>query len=173
MWLIVPVLFIQELALTEATLILVYHSGFNLWIVHAIWLAATVIDIAFGFYIGKYLRNRSIGSGWFSATIGRWSEKFKEYVGHRGKALALMLLGLFLFPYIAAFLAAWFDINIVQTTVFVSLGNLIWYLFVLGTALGIDFLIPNIKWALALVVLAIIVVDAVSRWTGKRGIIRG
>ena len=128
MWLIVPVLFIQELALTEATLILVYHSGFNLWIVHAIWLAATVIDIAFGFYIGKYLRNRSIGSGWFSATIGRWSEKFKEYVGHRGKALALMLLGLFLFPYIAAFLAAWFDINIVQTTVFVSLGNLIWYL---------------------------------------------
>jgi membrane protein YqaA with SNARE-associated domain len=163
---------VQELALTEATLIFVYHSGFNLWMVHAIWLAATIIDITIGFYVGRYLKNRLAGFKWFNATIGKWSVKFKGYVGQGGKALALVLLGLFLFPYFAAFLAAWFDVDFTKAIIFVSLGNLVWYLFVLGTALGINFLVPNIKLAITLVILAVVIIDVFSRLMRKRSIIR-
>ncbi len=168
-WLIVPVFFVQEFASTEATLVLAYRGGISLWVIDMIWIAATVIDIVVWFYVGKYVKERSLRSDWIGRTVGKWSARFDKYVGRMGERFSLILLGFITFPYLAAFIAPWFDLSPVQALTFVFLGDLLWYLFAWGTVFGISMVVTDIRVGIVLVVLVAIAMKVVSQMMLYRG----
>lgn len=168
-WLIITiVLVLQESASMGATMVLAYHGGLNLWLFNFIWVVATVMDVYIGFLVGRYLKVRSTGITRFSRVAEEWSDRLGKYIGHAGRSLSLILLGLILFPYMAAFITSWLGIGLEETVVLIFIGNLVWYLIAWGAVLGATVFLPNIVTGIALAIILVIILNVIIVRLGRK-----
>src|ERR1700723_1228412 len=49
---------VQEPVSTDAVLLEAYQYHYNVWIIHALFILATMLDIVIGYAIGKWLQRR-------------------------------------------------------------------------------------------------------------------
>jgi hypothetical protein len=137
-WIIITLaLMVQELASSGAALLLSQKDGFNPWIIHAIWLAATTFDISIGFYLGKWIQ-REFKNSKVDRWAERWAVKIERAIGTTGTKISLAFLAFVTYPYAGAFAASWLPaISLVDVFIFTLIGNFFWYLFEWATVLGI------------------------------------
>jgi hypothetical protein len=167
-FLVVVALVVQEFTSTAVALLAARDAGFNLWLVHAIWLGVTVLEIVIGFVVGTWTQRKFSGS-----RAARWAESFSVRlhgkIGNHGKNFFLTVLSFLSFAWLAGFVASWIDVPFMNILLFSVLGEAIWYLFEWAVALGLLAISPNIQTALVSVILSGIGVTAVFFFVRKRG----
>jgi membrane protein YqaA with SNARE-associated domain len=117
---------IQEPVSSDAVLLEAYQYHYNVWIIHALFVLATVLDIVVGYAIGKWLHGRFSDNPLMQRLV-RWTRPFSGSAGKYGEYVFFFLAGPFLFP-LSALIAPWLDISFARTLVFLLLGDAIfWY----------------------------------------------
>lgn len=130
-------LIFQEAATTGAALLGAQSEHLNPWIVHLIWLATTIIDIAIGFAAGKWVQRRFVDSK-LDHWTKKWAVKAEGAIGKTGTKIAILLIAFITYPYLIAFVASWLPtIKLRDIFFYTILGNAVWYTFEWGTILGI------------------------------------
>jgi membrane protein YqaA with SNARE-associated domain len=151
-WLfIIVALFIQEPATTDAAIFQVRHLVLNLWLINAIWILATVIDIMAGYWIGKWAQKR------FKDTrivrfAERWAARIEEFIGRSGEKFALILIGIVNFPYLNAFLFSWLKLSFRNIFILIFIGDAIYWAIEWGINIGVRSVFTDSHTALYIVV---------------------
>lgn len=148
---IILALFVQEPATTDAALFQARQHHLSLWLIHGIWVLATVIDIHLGYKFGQWIQQKFAGKK-FTALSNRWADKVQNLIGRKGEQFALILLGIINFPYVNSFLGSWLKLNYKRIFVLLFIGDAIWYATEWGINLGLRRLIPNPHLALYIIV---------------------
>lgn len=142
-WLLaIGILLVQEVVSLNALLLETHHGHYELWLIHSIFVAATVFDIWTGDYAGRYAKKK-ITKGKVVAFAQKISDRFHRSVGRSGRRAALLLLGTLSFPYVNSFVSAWLDIPLRESFGFLFLGNMISYTMYWIIVLGVSSVIPN------------------------------
>ena len=123
---IITSLFVQEPATTDAAIFQIRHLHINLFLIHALWLAATVIDIWLGYALGKWIQKKFQGTK-FEVWSKKWAGRVENFIGKKGEKFALILLGIINFPYANAFLASWLDIPFKNVFVLLLIGDALYW----------------------------------------------
>ncbi len=156
-------LLLQETATADAALFAAQQAHLDLWVVHAVWAAATAVDIWIGFLAGTMAR-----SAWGDTRIGRfaerWAETLRAFMGERGAKWTLTLLGLVNFPWANAFIAAWLERDYRAAFLFIFLGDALWYALEWAIVLGIWSVLPNPHVAIFVVIFGALALGAVAKW---------
>lgn len=142
---------IQEFTTTNAILLSAYHVGYSLWVIHAIYLAATVADFFVGYWLGLWVYRHLSGSR-FAHWAERFVERYVERLGTTGKRYLLFLIGAFNFTYLNAFLVPWLRVSWEEAFIIFVSANLVWYALQWAFILGVNLLFPNPLEALAAIV---------------------
>lgn len=145
------ILILQEVILLNTLIFETRQGHYIAWVIHIMFMVATIFDIWVGYRIGKWAKQRYT-TGKIVEFANKWTERFHSYVGRRGRLLALFLLGNFSFPYVNSFIAAWLAIPFWEMLIVFFIGNVTFYFlgwFVIG---GISTLIPNPAIALPVIV---------------------
>lgn len=160
--LLITTLFFQEPATTDTMLFQARTNHINLWFVHFVWLIATIIDIWFGFKLGKWLQRFYTGTR-FESFSKKWAVRIENFIGRKGEKFALILLGIINFPWANAFLASWLTIDYKDIFVFIFIGDTIWYVLEWGINLGVRSIIPNPHLAIYIVILVALLFSVISK----------
>jgi membrane protein YqaA with SNARE-associated domain len=143
LWLlVVGVLIPQEFASTAIVFVIALENNYSLWLINLIWLCATSFDMYVGFSLGKLLKNHYQDRR-FVQKIEGWVNSLKHALGKHGEKLSLALLGTINFPYLNAFFGAWLGMSMGMTFVLTLIGNIVWYLILLATVLGLSSFVSN------------------------------
>ena len=145
-----------------------YQNHYSVWLMHLLYILATLFDIVVGYWIGKIFHDRFAKSR-FSNYARRKMDEFSEMSGKYGKKIALIVFGPIIFP-ISAVLAPWLEVSFVDALIFFLIGDVIfWYAFEWLAVLGIKSVIPDPTLALyALVALIIVIIIAIRHGKIKR-----
>jgi membrane protein YqaA with SNARE-associated domain len=165
---IVPIFFFQEFASVSAVLALAYRDGYNLLILHVLWVVATVVDISLGYFLGRYLGELVFKNSRFGHVLERWAKKFEDRVGKSGQSFSLMLLGFVLSPYLAGFIVAWMELSFNDVLLFVALGDILWYLFAWAAVIGLTAAVPNMEVFIIVVICIAIALSLAFRRLRKK-----
>lgn len=159
---------IQEPVTTGATILYAYQSGFNVWIIHLLFVLCTIIDIFIGYYVGvrvhkKYLDNRIV------KYAKRKAEALEHYTGKHGYKLALIVFGQMIFP-ISAFITPWIGVTFKESFIYLLIGEVVlWYGLEWLLILGIKTFVPDPQIALyGLIVIALLIIAVVRRWERRK-----
>jgi len=143
MWLLVAAVLIpQEFASSAIVFVIALQNNFPLWAINLIWLCTTMLDMYVGYMLGKFTKEKFDDTRFFH-WVDRWINKGKAALGMHGEKLSLALLGVIDFPYVNAFIGAWIGLPMNMTLLLTLAGNFAWYLFLLGTVLGLSAFIAN------------------------------
>lgn len=158
---------IQEPVTTGATILHAYQTGFNVWIIHILFVVCTVIDIFIGYYVGAKVHKRH-SENRIIKYAKRKAEALEHYTGKHGYKLALIVFGQMIFP-ISAFITPWIGISFKESFIYLLLGEVVlWYGLEWLLILGIKTFIPDPFIAIyCLVGVALLIVITV-RWFEKR-----
>ena len=166
-WLLLTLaLTVQEGLSTIALLLRAAQLHYSIWIISAIWLAVTVIQIIAGYYLGKWIRKRFARSK-FETWVEKQAHKLERSIDKKGEMLGIAVLSSVISPAIAAFLGAWLNISFVSIFFFSLLGDLFWYASSWAYALGAITLLSRVKEGL-LILIAIAIVLVVISYSTKR-----
>ena len=148
LWLfIIAALFFQEPATTDTALFQARQNHLNLYLIHCIYIIATIIDIYGGFFIGKWIQEKFKDTR-FEKFSHKWADKIENFIGRKGEKFVLILLAVINFPWANAFLASWLKISFKNVLLYIFIGNCIWYGIEWGINLGLRSLIPDPHLAL-------------------------
>jgi len=136
LWLLLTAAFIlQEPVTTTGFLLKAYQAHYNLWIIHGLFVVATVVDIAAGYLLGKVLNNK-LGTTRFIRYLHKQFDRFKKFAGEKGMIIALLLYSPLIFP-ISAIFIPWLEISIIEAAACIFLGELVfWYGYIWLLVLG-------------------------------------
>lgn len=113
LWLLLALMFlIQEPISTGAVLLEAYQLHYSIWIIHALFCAATLLDILIGYYAASYI-DRKFGDQRLVAWAKAKFEKFDAFVGEKGKIAALIVYAPIIFPFSGIFIP-WLDISLTE-----------------------------------------------------------
>ncbi len=144
-----------------ATLVRAEQLHYSFWIISLIWLGVTLLQIAFGYYVGKFIQKKSKGS-----KLERWAEKYahklEKSITKNGEKVALVLFSSAISPGIGAFLFSWLDISFVDIFAYSLLGDLLWYLSTLATVFGAVELLSKVRFGLSILVCIVVVMYLIS-----------
>jgi hypothetical protein len=165
---VIITLIFQEFASTGAALFSAHAANLNPWIIHGIWIVATVGDIAIGFYGGKWIHQKFRNSK-LDAWANKWATKIDRAIGKTGVKISLILLGFVTYPYIVAFAASWLsDLALQDIFLYTTLGNAAWYAFTWATVLGITAAGHNYQLIFTIIAVAGIVLVLISNFIKKK-----
>ncbi len=154
MWLLVTsVLIPQEFASSAIVFVIALQNNFPLWEINFIWLCTTLLDMYVGYILGKFTQEKFHGTRFFY-WVERWIAKGRAELGPRGEKLSLALLGIINFPFINTFIGAWIGLPLNMALLLTLAGNFVWYLFLLGTVLGLSAFISNPDIIILILVIA-------------------
>ena len=81
LWLLLTLAFlVQEPISTGAVLLEVYKLHYNLWIIHLLFAATTLLDIVVGYWLGKFI-DKKWGKQKMVAWVRVKFEKFSAFMG--------------------------------------------------------------------------------------------
>ncbi len=158
---------IQEPVTTGATILYAYQSGFNVWIIHSLFVICTVIDIFIGYYVGsrvhfRYSENKII------KYAKRKAEALEKMTGRYGYKLALIFFGQMIFP-ISAFITPWIGISLKESFAYLLIGEVVlWYGLEWLLILGIKTFVPDPQSAIYILIGFALVVIAFVRWLNNK-----
>jgi len=163
LWLfIIAAIFIQEPASTDAAIFQVRTHGINLWLINAIWLAATAVDIALGYAIGKWVQKRFAESRLIKASE-RWADRIADFIGRAGERLAIILIGVINFPYLNAFIFSWLKLRFRTLFILIFIGDAIYWAIEWAINIGVRSVITDSHTALYVVVALGLVLSVISK----------
>lgn len=163
MWLLVAsVLIPQEFASSAIVFIIALQNNFPIWEVHVIWLCTTALDMYVGYMLGKFTHEKLHGTRFFN-WVERWIKKGRRELGPPGEKLSLGLLGIINFPYANTFIGAWIGLPLNLAMLLTLAGNLVWYLILWGTVLGLSALVTNPD----IIILILVLVGVLSHYLFK------
>ena len=158
---IVAAMLVQELAVVAAALGFAYQLHVNIFLVHGVWLAATVFDAVVGFELGKWIRRK-----YSASTISRHAESLASALEHRistnGRRLTLVVFGFLNFPYVNGFIGSWLNLSFADALLFTLVGDALWYLSIWGAVAGVNIIPADSRWA---VVVGIALAIGLVLWT--------
>ncbi len=145
-WLyIVAAMLVQELAVVAAALGIAYQMGLNIFLVHGIWLVATIIDAIVGFKVGVWIRKR-----FATSAVARHAEglagSLERRISTNGRRLTLVIFGFLNFPYVNGFIGSWLSLSFADTLLFTLVGDFLWYLSIWGAVAGINVIPADSRW---------------------------
>jgi membrane protein YqaA with SNARE-associated domain len=148
---------IQEPISSGVFILEAYQLGYNLLIVHAPFILATLLDITLGYFIGSYIE-KHFHSGKIVTYLISKTQAASAILGKYGEYLFLFVWGPMIFPW-STLIAPWLRIPFWKTFVLLFLGDLIlWYGGQWLLVLGVKTFIPDPLLALyALVLVALLV----------------
>ena len=143
---------LQEPISSNAILLEVYQYHHPLWIVHVLFVVATMLDAIFLYRLGAWFHTRYAHTK-FVAKTKQKSERFVRFASKNGVRLALVVFGPSIFP-LSAFIAPWLEISFWDAFVFLFIGDvLLWYLPEWLIVLGVKSFVHNTELALVAVLL--------------------
>ena len=116
---------LQEPISSNALLLQAYQSGANVWIIHVLFVVATVLDTVCFYYFGVYI-DRKYSQNKMVLYIKKKMNSFADFVGKNGTGIALFLYGPIIFPF-SALVVPWIDISFADALVFLFLGDVVFY----------------------------------------------
>ncbi len=161
---IVAAMVVQELAVVAAALGFAYHLELNIFLVHGIWLVATVIDALGGFILGQWIRGK-YGAWVITRHAEALAEALERRISTNGRRLTLVVFGFLNFPYVNGFIGSWLNLSFADTLVFTLIGDALWYVSIWGTVAGINIIPADSRWG---VVVGIGLVIALVLWARAR-----
>jgi membrane protein YqaA with SNARE-associated domain len=159
LWFLLTLIFlIQEPVSTGAVLLEAYHLHYNVWMIHALFSAATLLDIVIGYYLGVFIEKK-FGRQKMVAWIRTKFEKFAAFIGEKGKVVALIVYAPIIFPFSGIFVP-WLDISLPEALIFIFIGELIfWYVPEWLLVLGVKTFVTNpITGILTIVIVSIVLI---------------
>jgi membrane protein DedA with SNARE-associated domain len=129
---LIGTLFIQEFVLLNALLLSVHNGAYAPWLIFALFMIASAIDIGIGFYVGTYLRKKTSQTK-FGKYIQKQSERFSFAKGSPKRWLTMLILGNVSFCYINAAVAGYLELPFWESQAYNFFGNIVsyalmWYL---------------------------------------------
>jgi len=158
------VLFIvQEPISSDAILLEAYQYHYNVWVIHGLFVVATLLDITVGYWLGTWLRG-----GFSERPLMRrfmhWARAASTFAGKYGEYLFLFIWGPYIFP-LSTVIAPWLDIPFWKTFVFLFLGDLVfWYGSEWLIVLGVKSAVPDPLGALYGVVIVSLLIALLLRY---------
>ncbi len=140
----------QEYISSNAAMLAVYQAHYSVWLIHALFLAATALDILVGYAAGKWIQRR-FADAKITQAAKRVAGKLDSFMGKRSKWLSLIILGFINYIYVSAFLIAWLDVSFFEMALFLSIGDLLWYASEWVLIAGVSIVFPNPYLAFAAV----------------------
>lgn len=167
-WLVITgVLFIQEGIATLAVLLTAYQLHYPLLAIHAIWLAATVIQICLGYALGKWIQKKFADSK-VEKRVKKYAESLDRSIGKRGEAVALILLSGIVSPGITAFLGSWLNVSFRNILIFAVLGDLIWYVSEWVTVIGATDIASLVRIGPLFILIAVVAIGLIVKVVRKK-----
>lgn len=157
LWSLLTLVFlIQEPISTTGVLLRAYELHYNIWLIHLLFIIATVVDVVIGYYIGIFIKNRFKESK-FVTYLDKKAEGFSKFLGGKGKIMTLVFYVPLLFP-ISIILVPWFDISLTEALIYIFLGELIfWYAYVWLLVLGVNSFASNARNAFYIIIVISII----------------
>ncbi len=158
-------LFVQQSAMLNGVLLHFYNAHHLIWLIHILFIVATCIDIAVGYFIGIHTRKLMITNR-IVKFIHRMVDHLHNYVAKREQHVALFLLGIFSFPHINGFVAAWARIPLKRAFLMLFLGNMAGYVVYWLLIIGVMTFIPNPWIAFGVVIALVYIIVFILEKTG-------
>ncbi len=135
-WVTLALVFLGQEAVTTTTMLVeVMRLGMNLWLVQALWLCAVIIDLSVGYWLGTRVQHRYAHYR-IVQRAQQLAAAIERRIGHYGRNVTLVVLGLVMFPYVNAFLISWLDGPPLVFLSLVFVGDVLYYAVEWGVALG-------------------------------------
>ncbi len=144
LWLFLLIAFIiQEPISANIFLLQAVQQEYNPWLIHTLFLIATIFDILLGYWLGNIIRKSLFTSGRIGNYLNVHFEKFGRFVGKNGTRLALFFYSPIIFP-LSALFPPLLGISLRETFIFSLLGEILcWYSVEWLVVLGVKTFIPN------------------------------
>jgi membrane protein YqaA with SNARE-associated domain len=155
--------FLVQEQITSNTLVLAaYQSHYNVWIIHALFLSASILDAVVFWWLGRLVHDR-----YENSRLVRWTKKeaqaLMRLVGKNGELAALFFIGSVNFP-LVSFVAPWLEFSFWDSFAILVLGDIVfWYGGLWLVVLGTKRFIPNPHLA----ILGVILVTATIVLAGR------
>lgn len=160
--LVILILFVQEVVALNALIFQTDQGRYNVWAIHGIFLAATIIDIYVGYRIGHIAKHKW-SKGKVLTFVEKMTARFDKAVTISGRKFAIVVLGSLSFPYLNAFIAAWLNMTMKESFFLLVLGNIISYAVGWALVLGVGAVIPNPLIAMPVLIGVSVLLIIISR----------
>ena len=145
-------LFVQEIISLNALIFATHHGLYSPMLIHLLFVVATIFDIIIGFFIGIFLRKKTCNTR-VTAYIQKLSDRFALGTKKYRRWLVLLLLGNFSFPYINSCIAGYLDMPFWESSLFIFIGDIVWYATIWLVVLGISSVVKNLYIAFIVVII--------------------
>jgi hypothetical protein len=171
-WLsLIAVFTIQEITSTAAVLLLAKNAGLNIWLIHLLFLATTILETALGFWLAQLIKQKfphSRVAAWSKKLSSRWQLKRSK-----GTVWLLIGLGFLSLTWSVAFIGVWLEIPFTTILLWTTVGDIVWYGMEWGIALGVSWFAPNLVTSLVyIVVIGITLTIVFISFRKKAGMVR-
>lgn len=157
----------QDPISTNVILLQAYQTHHNLWIIHLLFIIATLFDAIILYYLGKIL-NEKYSQNKIIVRIKQKTESFIQFTGKHSKKIALLVYGPIIFP-LSAFIAPWIGISFWESTIFLLIGDfIIWYGSEWIIVLGVKTFVSDPKLALYIIGIISIFISIVIRYARSK-----
>ena len=168
LWIFIIFVFIvQEFVSTNTVLFEVRQYHYNIWLVHLIFILATLFDIWLGYFLGKWLQ-KTLKQNRLMVWTSKWANKINNFMGKKGNRFSLILLGASNYPYLDSFLVSWLEVPLKDVFLYLLIGELIWYAIEWLFVLGIKTIVPNPYEAVYILIGASILLSIIIRLASKK-----
>ncbi len=137
-WLLVFALITQETLLSHVAIFGARDSGLPWMLIHLMWLFITVLHIVLPYMLAVTLSKRVTNQ-----TFWRFIKKLETHfsVDNKASSFLFFVLGIFNFVYINSFLLGFLKVKPFKPTIYIFLGDLVWYALVASSTLfGVNIL---------------------------------
>lgn len=149
------VLMAQEPFTSTAAILAAYHNGVHSWSIHCTFVAATVLDIFIGYFIGIHVKDFHIVTK-VSKYLSEKKEKYKKVMEKIPRRWALFILGPTFFPLTVPLLPV-LGFSFYEIFFISLLGEIVlWYLPVLGVAYSLNNFLGEKYWKYGFVFLILL-----------------
>ena len=158
---------VQEPITSNAVLLQSYQNNYNVWLIHILFIGATIIDICVGYFVGTFIHKRFKNNKIVSYAHAK-TESFFQFAGKNSKRIALFVYGPVIFP-ISAFFIPWIGMSFWEAFIFFLAGDIVfWYVPEWLLVLGVKLFVQNSQLALYVIVTLSILLTILMKYMKRR-----
>ncbi|MDB5238148.1 MAG: hypothetical protein JWM46_418 [Candidatus Kaiserbacteria bacterium] len=166
-WLLFAVFLVQDPITSSAVVLEAYRHGYSPLLIHAIFLAATLMDIAAGYGIGWLLMRRYAQSRLTLKARG-YAERLLHSFGAHGHAVALILIAPAFFP-LSAIFPPFLGISMARSIAYLLIGEIVfWYVFIWAIVFGLHIFGFDLRTSLYVLLAGGVCFVLVKRYVWRR-----
>ena len=161
-------LFLQEIVSINALVFATHHGLYPALLIHVLFVIATIFDIVVGYFVGTFLRKKTLHTR-VTAYIHKLSDRFSLSTKKYRRWFVLFLLGNFSFPYINSCIAGYLGMPFWESSFFIFIGDVVWYVSIWLVVLSVSAVVKNIYIAfIIIIVIAFLIMALLKKVNMKR-----